>query len=188
MRGGVLAAVAVVLVGLGCAPGGALARGVELASVTLPGQGLRMSSAAGVDYVLVEKAERRMSLWGNGRLVAVFDVRLGRNPVGPKVREGDGRTPEGLYWIDGRNPKSTFYRSLHISYPAPRDRARAAELGADPGNAIVIHGLPTGRDPSYTRTVHAATDWTEGCIAVTNEEIEQLWGLIPDGTPIEIIP
>jgi len=138
-----------------------------------------------VDFVRVDKSEREMTLWRDGRLVRALKVRLGRNPVGPKQRRGDGRTPEGLYFIDGRNPNSKFHLSLHISYPNQEDRARAAALGVPPGSAIVIHGLP---DVPAAPNIHKIADWTEGCIAVENAEIEYLWDVIEVGTPIEILP
>lgn len=138
------------------------------------------------DYVLVEKAKRRLTLWRDRRVIREYEIRLGRNPEGPKLRSGDGRTPEGLYWIDGRNPDSAYHLSLHISYPEPMDVVQAREAGADPGDAIVIHGLPDGVRNALR--VHRLTDWTEGCIAVTNAEIEEIWQLVPDGTPIEIQP
>ena len=109
-----------------------------------------------------------------------YRIALGRDPVGHKMQEGDGRTPQGRYTIDRRNPKSKYYLALHISYPEPDDvaRARAAEL--DPGGDIMIHGL---RD-----STPAPGDWTQGCIAVTNDEMDEIGGLAPDGTPIVIQP
>jgi murein L,D-transpeptidase YafK len=118
--------------------------------------------------------------------VRVYDVALGEEPVGPKEREGDGRTPEGLYVIDGRNPQSRYHRSLRISYPGPEDAARAAKLGVSPGGDIMIHGLQNGL--GWIGALHRTHDWTRGCIAVTNDEIEEIWDLVPDGTPIEIRP
>ncbi len=136
--------------------------------------------------VLVKKAERRLILIRHGQEIAAYDIALGRNPVGPKRREGDGRTPEGHYTIDWRNPKSAYHLSLHISYPSPEDTALAAAAGHPPGGMIMIHGLPNGL--SALGRVHLETDWTEGCIAVTSEEIAEIWRRVPDGTPIEIRP
>jgi len=113
-------------------------------------------------------------------------VSLGRNPRDHKVEEGDGRTPEGRYTLDWRNPNSRFYRAIHISYPNARDRARAAELGVDPGGSVMLHGLPNGLE-DIGRS-HVGKDWTDGCIAVTNQEMDEIWEKTPDGTPIEIIP
>lgn len=139
-----------------------------------------------VNYIRVEKSQRRMTLWSDGLMVREFPVRLGRRPVGAKREQGDGKTPEGLYYIDGRNPDSAFHLSLHISYPGPDDLLQARVRGVDPGGAIVIHGLPDDRPK--TLDIHQDLDWTEGCIAVTNAEIEEIWGLVPEGTLIEILP
>lgn len=142
--------------------------------------------AGAIDRVLVLKDERRLMLIDDGQVVRDYAVALGFEPVGHKQREGDGRTPEGRYVIDWRNPHSQFHRSLHISYPDAGDRAAAAARGEDPGGAIMIHGLPA--DAGWIGAAHALKDWTAGCIAVTNDEIEEIWRLVPDGTPIEIRP
>ena len=115
-----------------------------------------------------------------------YEVALGSDPVGPKQRVGDGRTPEGRYVLDWRSRRSDHHRSIHLSYPNAADRARAEAAGVDPGGGIMIHGLPNGL--GEIGAAHRAGDWTDGCIAVTNEEIEQIWDLVPDGTPIEIVP
>ena len=109
-----------------------------------------------------------------------YSIALGPNPVGHKLQEGDGRTPEGPYTIDYRNPKSKYYLSLHISYPNSADAARAHESGVPPGRDIMIHGLKNAT-PS-------PGDWTQGCIAVTNQEMDEIWSLVLDGTPILIEP
>ena len=121
-----------------------------------------------------------------GREVRSYDIALGPSPEGHKQQEGDGRTPEGRYVIDWRNVNSAFHRSLHISYPNAGDRARARRRGVDPGGAIMIHGLPNGM--GTLGGLHVASDWTLGCIAVTSEEIEEIWRVVRDGTPIEIGP
>ena len=136
--------------------------------------------------VVVLKSERRLVLQRHGQEIAAYNIALGPKPKGHKRRRGDGRTPEGRYTIDWRNPESAFHLSLHISYPAPRDQAAAAEAGRDPGGMIMIHGLPNGKD--WIGSAHSSIDWTEGCIAVTSEEIEEIWSLVPDGTPIDIYP
>jgi murein L,D-transpeptidase YafK len=133
------------------------------------------------DKIVVLKSARTMTLYGGGKILKVYKVFLGPAPVGPKRVEGDHKTPEGVYTIDARNPRSRFHLALHISYPDAADRERARALGARPGGAIMIHGLPKG----YT---HAETDWTDGCIAVTNAEIEEIWRLAPVGTRVEIRP
>ncbi|NKN34568.1 L,D-transpeptidase family protein [Marichromatium bheemlicum] len=132
------------------------------------------------DRVLVRKAERRLYLLRDGVVLRSYAIALGFQPIGHKRREGDGRTPEGRYRIDWRNPASRFHRALHISYPGPGDRLRARLRGDDPGGAIMVHG--TGPDTRRNG------DWTAGCIAVDNAEIEQIWSLVADGTPIEILP
>jgi len=138
------------------------------------------------DRVLVLKAKRKLYLLREGQVLRRYRVALGRVPLGPKTREGDGRTPEGVYRLDWRNPESQFYRSIHISYPDDSDLRRAAELGVPPGGDIMIHGLPS--DLNGFESTHARRDWTEGCIAVTNEEIDEIWALVEDGTIVEIRP
>src|SRR6185312_10844713 len=138
------------------------------------------------DEVQVLKSERRLLLLREGRLVKAYPIALGRHPVGAKRRRGDGRTPEGRYTIDHHLPRSLYHRALHISYPNAADRARAARAHVDPGGGIVIHGMPEAagrRDPD-----RFYKDWTDGCIAVGNTAIEEIWAAVPDGTPIEIKP
>ena len=139
-----------------------------------------------VDLVLVHKAKRLLELKRAGRTVRSFRIALGRNPVGPKLKEGDGRTPEGVYTLDWRNSDSAFYRSIHVSYPGPWDYHRAVRWGVSPGDMIMIHGLPN--DAGEAARLHPSVDWTNGCIAVTNEEMDQIWTLVEDGTPIIIYP
>jgi murein L,D-transpeptidase YafK len=141
---------------------------------------------SGVDRVVVYKAKRLMELQSQGQLVRSYRISLGDNPSGHKVQEGDERTPEGSYLIDYRNNKSGYHRSLHISYPNQQDRDNARKLGVDPGGLIMIHGLPNGY--GWAKTVFTTRDWTNGCIAVTDEEIEEIWHLVQDGTPITINP
>lgn len=142
---------------------------------------------ARADLIVVEKAERRLTLYAKGSVLRSYGIALGRSPRGPKRREGDNRTPEGRYVIDWRNPQSAFHRALHVSYPSKADVARARQAGNSPGGAIMIHGL--GAEREWIGRAHRLRDWTRGCIAVTNEEIEEIeeiWRLVPDGTPIEI--
>jgi murein L,D-transpeptidase YafK len=138
-----------------------------------------------VDGVIVHKKEHTMELMHAGRVIKTYKVALGRSP-GAKQKQGDLRTPEGVYVIDGRNAKSSCHRSLHISYPNATDRERARKLGLSPGGDISIHGLPNGQ--GYIGAAHRNYDWTYGCIAVTDEEIEEIWKLVDNGTPIEIRP
>jgi murein L,D-transpeptidase YafK len=138
------------------------------------------------DRIVIDKSDRRLSLYRRNRLLKTYDIALGPNPNGHKEREGDGRTPEGSYVIDSRNRNSAFHRSLHISYPNDRDRRRARRLGVSPGGDIMIHGLPNGM--GAIGKAHLLRDWTQGCIAVTNAEIEEIWRVVPDGTRVEIRP
>jgi murein L,D-transpeptidase YafK len=138
------------------------------------------------DRILVEKAARRLTLFSAGRKLKEYRVALGFSQVGAKQREGDGRTPEGNYIIDFHKSDSAFHRALHISYPSAADTARATEAGLAPGGDIMIHGLPNGFDA--LGQAHLLRDWTAGCIAVTNSEIDEIWESVADGTPIEIGP
>jgi murein L,D-transpeptidase YafK len=138
------------------------------------------------DRVVVLKKERTLILYSNGTELKRYKVALGGNPVGPKSRQGDGRTPEGTYVLDFRNSKSQFYKSIHISYPNASDRERARKLGVSPGGDIFLHGLPNGY--GAIGAAHRLRDWTNGCIAVTNQEIDEIWAMAPNGTVIEIKP
>ena len=137
------------------------------------------------DRIVVEKAARRMHLQRAGATLKTYRISLGRNPVGHKQQEGDSRTPEGRYVVDTRNPQSRFHLSLRISYPNAEDRRRATARGVSPGGDIFIHGLPNGL---ASAALFAGRDWTDGCIAVTNAEIREIWAMVKDGTPIEIRP
>jgi murein L,D-transpeptidase YafK len=139
-----------------------------------------------IDRIAIEKSARKLSVFRNGRPLKTYLVALGSNPIGHKEEEGDMKTPEGIYTIDYRNPQSDFHLALHVSYPAAEDIARATERGVSPGCDIMIHGLPNGQGSLGDR--HRETDWTAGCIALTDQEIEELWRITPDGTPVEIRP
>lgn len=128
--------------------------------------------------MVVSKKRREMVLLRGENVLRTYRIALGREPVGAKRQEGDGRTPEGRYVIDRRNAKSKYHLSLHISYPDAADLARAREAGVDPGGDIMIHGLKDG--------VRRDGDWTQGCIAVTDEEMDEIWGLVGEGTAIWI--
>jgi murein L,D-transpeptidase YafK len=138
------------------------------------------------DAVLVRKGERRLFLLRDGEPFREYRIALGGNPKGHKQEEGDLRTPEGEYFIDWRNPNSDFYLSLRISYPNQDDLARAAARGASPGGAIMIHGQRNGEE--WFENFQQLRDWTEGCIAVTNAAMEEIWQAVPNGTPIRIEP
>jgi murein L,D-transpeptidase YafK len=146
----------------------------------------RRRSNMKADKVLVEKGERRLTLWRQGQALKAYRVALGPNAAGHKQEEGDGRTPEGRYRVDWRNPQSKFHLSLHVSYPNDSDKTRAAQRGVSPGGEIMIHGLPNGA--GGLGALHYRRDWTAGCIAVNNEEIEEIWDAVDDGTEIEILP
>ena len=146
----------------------------------------RHAAPAAADSLVLEKSRRQLVVYYRGSAVRTYFVALGRNPVGDKQRIGDNRTPEGLFFIQGRNPNSRYHLSLRISYPDATHRARAARLGVEPGGDIMIHGLPD--EEAALGPAHRDFDWTNGCIAVTNQEIEELYRVIRDGTPIQIKP
>jgi murein L,D-transpeptidase YafK len=139
-----------------------------------------------VDRVVVLKAERRLMLYAGAERIATYRVALGSDPTGHKTFRGDSRTPEGLYALDYRNDDSQFYRSIHVSYPNDADRAAAVEADVPAGGNVMIHGLPDGN--GWIGPVFNLRDWTDGCIAVSNRELEEIWRAVPDGTPIEIRP
>lgn len=144
---------------------------------------LRKGSA---DRILIEKKERRLTLFSKGKVLKTYQIALGGNPSGPKERQGDNKTPEGTYVIDSRNRNSRYHRSLHISYPNEKDKKRAKELGVSAGGDIMIHGIKNGL--SWVGDLHTDVDWTKGCIAVTDDEIEEIDKLTPNGTIVEIRP
>lgn len=138
------------------------------------------------DRILIEKKERRMTLISRGKVLKTYKIALGGDPVGPKERQGDNKTPEGTYFIESRNKNSKYHLSLRISYPNENDKKRARELGVSPGGDIMIHGIKNGF--SEAGVSHTEADWTKGCIAVTDEEIEEIERLVPNGTVVEIRP
>jgi murein L,D-transpeptidase YafK len=133
-----------------------------------------------IDRVLVDKSDRQLHLMRGGTILKSFPIGLGFSPEGHKQQEGDGRTPEGEYVLDWRNPKSSFYLSIHISYPNVADTVRAQTNGVDPGGEIFIHGRHSA---GSTRN-----DWTFGCVAVTDAAMDEIWRSVPNGTPITIRP
>ncbi len=165
------------------------------AAIVLPAFLLTLPFAAGeaaaskrlrADKVVVIKHKRILQLLWKGKVVRTYRVALGGAPKGPKEQEGDSRTPEGTYTIDMHFPKSSFHKALHISYPNEEDKKRAAEKGVDPGGQIEIHGL--GFTMAWAGKRHTKWDWTAGCIAVTNKEIDEIYSAVPNGTPIVIKP
>jgi lipoprotein-anchoring transpeptidase ErfK/SrfK len=151
--------------------------------------GVPAVSATGVpvaERIVIEKHKRRLLLIDGGKVVATYPVKLGLSPVGHKQYEGDFRTPEGSYFLSRRNPRSEYFLSLEVSYPSAEDRERARQAGMRPGGLIMIHGQPNvrTRPPEY----YAKTDWTNGCIAVSNSDMIDLWLRTRIGMPIEIRP
>jgi murein L,D-transpeptidase YafK len=138
------------------------------------------------DHIVIVKSARSLTLLRQGKVLKTYKVALGSDPIGPKTREGDGKTPEGEYRISSKNQHSQFHLSLRISYPNASDREQARKLGADPGGDIFIHGLPP--EWAWLGAAHRKRDWTAGCVAVTNAEIEEIWAAVPIGTPVEIKP
>jgi murein L,D-transpeptidase YafK len=138
------------------------------------------------DRVLVEKSARRLTLLRDGKILKIYRMALGRAPSGAKEYEGDQRTPEGIYTIDFHQPDSDYHLALHISYPEQHDIDRAALEGLSAGSDIMIHGLPNGR--GWVGRFHRRNDWTAGCVAVADFEIEEIYRAVRDGTPIELRP
>jgi murein L,D-transpeptidase YafK len=139
-----------------------------------------------VDRIVIEKSKRTMTLLKQDREVRTYKVSLGRNPIGPKIQKGDQKTPEGLYYVDYKLRNSVYHRALHLNYPNQDDIERARSLGVTPGNSIMIHGMK--EDKLWMGDVQYLFDWTNGCIALTNREIEEVWVLVPPWTPVEIRP
>ena len=147
-----------------------------------------LSSPLRADRIVVLKGERRLVLMNGDSVLKIYRVALGRYPQGRKVKQGDAKTPEGTYTIDYRldTGRSNFYRALHISYPNAHDVAQARSMGVDPGGQIMIHGLPN--EWSARQVGHPELDWTQGCIALTNREMDEIWRMVNDGTTVEIHP
>jgi murein L,D-transpeptidase YafK len=154
-------------------------RKINQSEIKIP-EGVKIDSAA------VYKEKRKMILYSEGNEIKTYTVSLGKNPIGHKQKEGDKKTPEGNYVLDSRNPNSKYHLSIHISYPNEQDKLNAQSLGISPGGDIMIHGLPNNME--FLEDYYLNTDWTDGCIAVTNAEIEEIWQTVEDGTPIVIYP
>ncbi len=147
------------------------------------------ASAAPVDQVVVNKTARKMMLLKDGEVIRTYRIALGANPVGHKQERGDERTPEGDYVLDYRNAGSKFHKSIHISYPNAADIAEARKRGVHPGGLIFIHGTPN-RAPknAVVQSLIKSVDWTDGCIAVNDREMDEIWTMVQNGTPIRIEP
>jgi murein L,D-transpeptidase YafK len=156
--------------------------GTSSTHATSPAETGRHGDTRFADRIVVKKAERRLYLMTGDKPVRIYKVALGYQPKGPKRYQGDGRTPEGRYFIEQRRDRSKYRKALQISYPNPSDRLRARAQGNDPGGLIMIHGQPTDRREKRTG------DWTFGCIAVSDMEIDEIWSLTAQGTPVEILP
>lgn len=161
------------------------ALGIGLLCVSMTAQSVS-PAILHADHVVVLKKERSLELLSRGKVIKTYKVALGGDPVGPKTRQGDHKTPEGLYVLDSRNAHSQFYKSIHISYPSGHDRSLARQKGVSPGGDVFVHGLPNGF--GAVGAAHRLRDWTDGCIAVTNEEMDEIWRVVADGTQIEIRP
>ena len=169
----------------GCSPVSAEEAGATAdtaaATVSTAGAGMLMA-----DRILVRKAERRLYLMRQGQVLRTFHIALGLRPEGHKEREGDYRTPEGSYRLIRRNPRSDYFLSMEVSYPNTQDLVRAQRLGVKPGGAIMLHGWPNV--PRKNADYYATADWTDGCIAVSNSDMVEIWLRTPLDTPIEIVP
>lgn len=141
-----------------------------------------------IDNIIVEKSKRELHLLSNGEIVKTYHIALGGQPVGAKEREGDNRTPEGTYHISLHNPRSSYHLSLRVSYPNAEQIKKAKENGYSAGGDIMIHGLPNKANKKLFKLWHNSHDWTAGCIAVTDEEVEEIYYAVKDGTPITINP
>ena len=157
---------------------------VAIAFASWPSASLRSGMTA--DRVLIQKRAHRLTLYRNGIPLKAYRVSLGKHPMGKKEREGDNRTPEGIYRIDRHNLQSSFHKSLHVSYPNSQDVAHARALGVPTGGDVMIHGLPNGL--GWLGRLQRSRDWTAGCIAVTNSEIDEIERAVPNGTVVEITP
>jgi murein L,D-transpeptidase YafK len=151
--------------------------------------GVRSAAATGfvtADHVVVHKSARKLDLYSGDRLLAEYPVKLGLNPVGTKERERDFRTPEGRYYLARRNTHSDYFLSIQVSYPNKNDELRAKKNHWAPGGSIMIHGLPNV--PKHPASYYASSDWTDGCIALSNSDMVEVWLRTQDNIPIDIYP
>ncbi len=155
-------------------------------SANKPGAQSNDNKASIIDLILIEKAKRKMSLLYKGKVIKTYKVALGFEPLGHKQQEGDGKTPEGIYSISYKNAGGQFHKALKVSYPNKKDQANARKLGISPGDFIMIHGL--GKSFSWLGKTHVLKDWTLGCVAVTDAEIDEVYKLTPVGAKVEIRP
>jgi len=162
--------------------------GALLLFLCLPSLGKENNASPSVqaDRIVIMKAARTLTLMKNGKTLKTYKVSLGTVPIGPKQQQGDHKTPEGVYFVDEKVPNSRFHIALHLSYPSAADRERARKLGVSPGGNIEIHGL--GKEFAWVGSMQRMVDWTDGCIAVTDDEIEEIYAQVSVGTPVEIRP
>jgi len=146
----------------------------------------RTSASKTVDKILVIKSARRLELISDGKVIRSYRISLGKQPKGPKLQEGDKRTPEGLYWVDWRKRSDKFNLAMHINYPNISDAAKARREGVNPGSMIMIHGTPDSEE--NPEELFHTLDWTDGCIAMKNYEMREVWSMVKDGTMVEIRP
>lgn len=163
-----------------------LCRALILALVFSVPPDSKASDFPAADKIIVEKGNRKLHLIKGDEIIRTFDIALGVSPVGDKKSEGDFKTPEGLYILDSRNPHSDFFLSIHISYPNKKDLREARKKGVSPGGQIMIHGQPN--TPTYSAAYYKQQDWTNGCIAVSNSDMIDIWLMTPNDIPIEIRP
>jgi len=161
---------------------------IALVSLMLAGCASESPELAKVDQVVVRKSDRKMELIQDGKVVREYRIALGDRPRGHKAERGDERTPEGDYVLDWRNPSSRFHKSIHVSYPNAQDIRFARSRGLDPGDMIMIHGQPSYIRSAKVKAEYKRRDWTDGCIAVQNHEMDEIWRTVRDGTPIKILP
>ncbi|NNC77777.1 MAG: L,D-transpeptidase family protein [Woeseiaceae bacterium] len=159
---------------------------LAMAALALPAATVIASGFPVADLVVVEKGKRKLHLLREGAPFRTYDIALGIRPEGDKKQEGDFRTPEGRYLLDSRNPHSEYFLSIHVSYPNQADRAEAQNIGVPPGGSIMIHGQPN--EPTQSETYYRTQDWTNGCIAVSNSDMIDIWLMTGENTPIEIRP
>ncbi|MBX7149762.1 L,D-transpeptidase family protein [bacterium] len=144
------------------------------------------ASHSKANYILIEKSKRKLSVLNGSHVLKTYKVSLGGSPVGDKVQQGDNKTPEGIYKIELKNSHSNYYKAFRISYPDKKDIEEAAAKGVKPGGDIMIHGLPNGL--GWVKKWQGLYDWTRGCIALSNEEIDEIWDMVDVGTTVEIKP
>ena len=163
-----------------------LATALLLAALAWPAAAARADEILPADHVIVRKAERKLYLYRGSDVLGTYKVALGLNPLGPKERERDYRTPEGRYFLSRRNTRSDYFLAIQVSYPNKQDERNARRRGWAPGGAIMIHGLPNV--PKHTPLYYEQNDWTDGCIALSNSDMVEVWMRTQDNIPIEILP